>query len=149
MHPANPAHDPVERAREEYFALRGVCAALEARLAALDHRQPADLADVVENVSTQQTRERATQARRACDAAHAALGRALLEQFTEDVGALAEETRRAGRAGEAAWLSEASELERNFRRACLKVMERWPELADEAARRLQGPATGDAGQLMH
>ena len=149
MYPANPARDPVERAREEYFALREVCAALEARLAALDRGLPVNMDDVRDNVSIRRMRERAARARRACDEAYAALGRALLEQFVEDVGAVAEGTRQARRSGKAAWLSEAIEIELTFRRACLKTLERWPELTDEATRRLQEPAAGDDGHVAH
>jgi hypothetical protein len=148
MRSANPLPDPVEQARADYFRVRYRCAALEAELGALVLAVPADTMPREDGGRARRLRERVARAGRARDAAYAAFGRALLKQFAADVSALAENTRQLWRSGDAAVLRDATCLEDGFRRSCLKVLERWPELREEAERRLTSPAASDQ-RILH
>ncbi|HEX6122233.1 MAG TPA: hypothetical protein VFY89_03680 [Ktedonobacterales bacterium] len=148
MRSTNPPDDHIERARDDYYTQRDACAALEAELAAVDGPPPAPGAESIPARRVRRLRERVAQARRARDAAHTVLGRALLEQFAGDISALAGCSQRLRRSGDTAALQAAAEVEESFRRACLSVLARWPELAEEAQRRLRAPAAED-GRILH
>lgn len=72
-------------------------------------------------------------------AAHAALGRAILDQFVRDLAQV-----RIPQ-GDPDVARELMVMANNLRRACLAVLADWPELREEAERRLapmpEGPTT--------
>ncbi|MGH2516920.1 MAG: hypothetical protein ACRDHP_14810 [Ktedonobacterales bacterium] len=73
------------------------------------------------------------------EAAHEALGRAILDQFERDLAKLRIPL------GDPEAARELQTMAENLRRACLTVLADWPELVDEAKRRLTvrppGPTT--------
>lgn len=73
--------------------------------------------------------------------AHAALGRALLDEFETHLNNLAYPPNDPEAARELRLMAE------NLRRACLSVLLDWPELAEEAQQRLRSPTPPDPGAL--
>ncbi len=72
--------------------------------------------------------------------AHAAFGRALLDEFVRDLGNLAYPPHDPNAASELRLIAD------NLRRACLAVLSDWPELQEEARQRLR-VAPSDPGKL--
>lgn len=74
------------------------------------------------------------------EASHLALGRAMLDEFARDLSSLAYPPHDLEAARELRLMAE------NLRRACLTVLSDWPELQEEARRRLP-PAPLDPNAL--
>lgn len=129
--------DVLAQARSRLDAVRTARAHVRAEIAVLRGDNAAQTAEGVTRLRELETR--AEELEGEMELAHAALGRAILEQFERDLSNLRIPL------GDPDAARELTTMAENLRRACLTVLADWPELQDEARRRLvlkpSGPTT--------
>ena len=131
--------DALAQARSRLDAIRARRSELRAEI---DKLKAGSAAQASKKEVRRRLRELETQDERLekeAEAAHAALGRAILDQFERDLSKLRIPM------GDPEAARELTTMAENLRRACLTVLADWPELLDEARRRLAlkppGPTT--------
>jgi len=136
---SGPPDDALAQARARLDAVRARRSDLRAEIAEL---RAGSAARSGKKEARRRLRELETRDERLgeeAEAAHAALGQAILDQFERDLSKLHIPM------GDPEAARELTTMAENLRRACLTVLADWPELLDEARRRLalkpSGPTT--------
>lgn len=131
--------DVLAQARSQLVAIRTRRSAVRAELAELRAGNDQQASEGAVRLRLRELEMQDEQMEGEAEAAHAALGRAILDQFERDLAKLRIPM------GDPEAAQELMTMAENLRRACLTVLADWPELQDEARRRLalrpQGPTT--------
>lgn len=127
---SGPLDDALAQARARMDTIKARRSAVRAELAELRAASgtPTAQAAAQARLRELETREELLEGEMA--AAHAALGRAILDQFERDLARV-----RIPR-GDPEAARELTVMANDLRRACLAVLADWPELREEAERRL-------------
>ena len=134
---SGPPEDVLAQARSRLEAIRSARSQVRAEMDALRADSAAQTSEGAARLRALETR--AEELEGEMEAAHAALGRTILEQFERDLSRLRIPL------GDPDAARELTTMAQNLQRACLTVLADWPELLDEARRRLAlrppGPTT--------
>lgn len=131
--------DELARARARLEGVRERRGELRAEMAALNAPSDTQTDEGATRLRRRELELRGEQLEAEEAAAHTELGRAILDQFERDLAKLRIPM------GDSEAARELTAMADNLRRACLTVLADWPELLDEARRRLAlkppGPTT--------
>lgn len=138
---SQPSEDALARVRARFSAADATRRTAVVELAALVARSGNAPPDAVTAERIHELEARLPTLEHEWTEAHTALGRAMLAEFERDLNQLAYPPHDPEAARELRLMAD------NLRRACLAVLSDWPELAEEAKRRLRPPASSDPGAL--
>ena len=137
---SQPPEEILSQARARFTAVDAERSAATAELANLRAGGDGGADDVASRERLRELEARVPALEREWNVAHAAFGRALLDEFAQGLGELSYPREDPHAA------SELRLIARNLRRACLTVLAEWPELEQEARQRLR-IVPSDEGKL--